>query len=54
MDICKYYGSFGQKMLLNGVLMDLLRLCSEDRIAFVQKFVQLMLESRFEEKTDDK
>ena len=35
-------------------IMDLLRLCSEDQIAFVQKFVQLMLESRFEEKTDDK
>lgn len=35
-------------------IMDLLRLCTDEQITFVQKFVQLVVESRFEEKTGDK
>lgn len=34
-------------------IMDLLRLCTDEQIAFVQKFVQLMLDSSFDEKPND-
>lgn len=35
-------------------IMDLLRLCTDEQISFVLKIVQLMLESHFEEKPNDK